>query len=280
MTEAEARAALEATGLGLDIQSNYVYSFAVPADDVISMTPPAGTLVPPGSTVTLLVSLGALPISISRWQGAQNPNTAVPLHEEAAERRNVVVAVFVDLDIPGDHLRLHNMLPRIVWGGNTWTGVGLLGTIEAVSETIEVLAQPLKLSLSGVEPSVVADIMNTLYHGSAVSLYVGLLDPDTYDLIDTPERVWEGFIDVMWIDVSEEQTVVRVDCEHRLRRQPPTSRYTDEDQRQFYPTDRFFDKLHLIPGYRGSWGSRDTNYDQANGRGGGGGHGRGHSREV
>lgn len=254
--------------------SIYIYSASVVAGDVISSSPPPNTLVEPDAVITLTVSLGPIPASLSRWGGAQDVVTGDPIKEIAAAKSIVNVVVFVDMDIPGDHVRVHSSIPTLKWGGHNWTGLGILGGIEAVSESLEVLAQPVRLTLSGVSPSLVSDIMNTLYHGSAVTLYVGLLDPDTYEFIDEPEELWSGYIDVMYIDVSRESSTIRVDCEHRLRRQPATSRYTDEDQRSHYAADRFFDKLHLIPSFTGRWGSRDTGYGGSAG-GGSLGSGRG-----
>jgi hypothetical protein len=260
--------AFNADGANLTWDINYELHDTIPEDDVIRTEPPyTGNPIPYDSHIEIYVSSGAFPLSMSRWTGAQDPVTAKPFNEIASEDPNVVVVVFVDLDIPDDRIRVSTADATIEWGGEEWLGVGRFGGIEAVSESIEVLAQPLKLTLSGVESSYVASLMDTLYHGSPVSVYVGMHHRDTYALIDDPEVVWEGYIDVMTIEVSGGQSVIRVDCEHRLRRQPSTYRYTDEDQRSHYSADRFFDKLHLIPGYTGTWGSRDTNYT-----GGGGGH--------
>jgi hypothetical protein len=174
---------------------------------------------------------------------------------------SVIMTTFVDLDIVGDRLRLHDGLGTINWGGFDWLGVGQYGGIGGIPESLEVISQPVKLTLSGVDAQYITDAMTTQYHGRAVVIYLGLFNPDTLTLIDTPEEIWSGFMDVMHIELDQGTAVIRLDCEHRLRRQPATARYTDEDQRVLVAGDLFFNKLHLIPGYVAKWGSRDISHD-------------------
>lgn len=189
---------------------------------------------------------------MTRWVSAAN--------QTAAAAQSITLATFADLDFVGDRLRVHDGAGTISWGGNDWLGVGQYGGVDAVPESLEVIAQPVRLSLSGVDANLITDAMTTQYHGRAVALYVGLFSLTTQQLIDTPEEMWSGFMDVMHIEFDQNQASIRLDCEHRLRRIVAASRYTDEDQRTLYSGDLFFKFLHLIPGYRGKWGSRDTNF--------------------
>ena len=200
---------------------------------------------------------------MTRWDSADN--------QSAAASTTVSLVTFADLQIPGDRLRLSDAPVTISWGGNDWTGIGQYGGIDVVSESIDVIAMPVKLSLSGVDASLVNDAMTTNYHGKNVTIYIGLFNVTTMALVDTPEEIWSGYMDVMTIDIDRGSAVISLDCEHRLRRQTAAFRYTDEDQRSLYPTDLFFNKLHLIPQYRGKWGARDMQYSQGGGRLGGGG---------
>lgn len=189
---------------------------------------------------------------MSRWTSADN--------QTAAAASTVIMVVFADLDIPGDRLRLNDSPVTITWGGFDWGGLGQFGGIDVVGESLEIIAQPVKLTLSGVEPQYVQDAKDTAYHGQAITLYIGLFDTSTLDLIDTPEEIWSGYMDYMVIDVEKNSATITVNCEHRLRRQPKSSRYTDEDQRVTYSTDYFFNKLHLIPQYVGKWGTNTASF--------------------
>lgn len=190
--------------------------------------------------------------------------------EAAAELPTVVPVVFVDLDIVGDRQRLNDSNITINWGGFDWSGVGTYGGIEVVSEGQDLIAQPVRLTLSGVESNLVTDARTTQYQGRDVVIYVGLLNTDTLALIDTPEEVWSGFMDVMRLEADHGVGRITLTCEHWLRVDPAASRYTDEQQQANYAGDRFFQFTHEIPGYVGKWGARDVGY-------GGGTGGRDHS---
>lgn len=192
---------------------------------------------------------------MTRWTSSDN--------QTAAAQQTVVLVTFAHLEIPGDELYICDAPVTLNWGGQDWLGVGGYGGVEVVAESIELIAQPVKLTLSGVEPQYITDAMTSQYHGQPATLYIGLLDTSTHGLIDTPEEIWSGFMDVMHVEVEPGSATIRVDCEHRLRSQPKTARYTDEDQRGLYSGDRFFAFLHLIPGYVAKWGANTV----------GGGHG-------
>lgn len=198
---------------------------------------------------------------MTRWTSSSN--------QTAAAAQSVVMVTFADLQIPGspsNRIRAHDGVGTITWGGNDWSGVGQYGSIDVINESFDLIASPVTLTLSGVDSSLITDSMNEQYHGQTASIYIGLFSTTTNALIDTPELVWEGFMDHMVIEAAEGSATIKLVCEHRLRRMPAASRYTDEDQRATYAGDVFFNQLHTIPGYRGKWGARDVGIQ---GRGGG-----------
>jgi len=91
-------------------------------------------------------------------------------------------------------------------------------------------------------------------------LYLGFVNSATGALLDTPETIWEGRMNQMTFNIDKGSAVIELTCEHRLRREPRIARYTDEDQRQAFSGDRFFDLTYAIPGFVSKWGSRDTGY--------------------
>ena len=203
---------------------------------------------------------------MSRWISSAN-------EAEAAEQ-SIVAVMFVDLDIVGDRQRLNDSNLTINWGGFDWLGVGSYGGIDAVSEANDLIAQPVTLTLSGVDPQNVTDARTTQYQGRAVVIYIGLLDKRTYALIDTPEEVWSGFMDVMTPTIDDRDGTITVTCEHWLRLAATAGRWTDEDQQARFSGDRFFQFIHDIPTFVGKWGARDVSH------GGQGFNRRGPSRPV
>lgn len=194
-------------------------------------------------------------------------------HEAAAEAQSVRPVMFVDLEIPGDRQRLNDSNLTIPWNGFDWQGVGTYGGMEAIEEGQDLIAQPVKLTLSGVETNLITDAMTTQYQGQPVVIYVAPLNVDTLALTDPPEEVWSGFMDVMVGEADHGVGKITLTCEHWLRVDPAASRYTDEQQQVLFAGDRFFQFTHEIPGFVGKWGTRDVGYGgQGNfGPGGGGG---------
>lgn len=273
MTEAEAIAVLEALnadGASLTWEVVYAFSSSVPSGDVISTVPPAGEFTAPDEHVIINVSQGAVPSTQSRFVSALNQDvvavSTASVGVGAAPKNLVVMSVFAFLDIDGDPIRVCDSGCTHRWGGFEWLGVGRFGSIDVVSESIEMITSPVTLTLSGVEEQYIQAAMASAYRGRDVELYLGFFDPDTLRLIDTPEEIWSGHMDVMTIEGDHGTAVIKVTCEHRLRLAPVTARYTDEDQRTRHPLDVFFNKLHLISTYIGRWGGNNVR-----GRPGGGG---------
>jgi hypothetical protein len=138
--------------------------------------------------------------------------------------------------------------------------MGQFGTIEAVSETLEIFAQPLVLSLSGVESEYITTIRTPGYKGRDVTIYRGVFDARTVELLDTPEELWSGYLDFIEAETAKGMGTLKVHCEHRLRRLAKAYRWTDEGQRQRFAADRFFEFTWRIRTDKAKWGSRDVAY--------------------
>lgn len=175
------------------------------------------------------------------------------------------MTVMVELDFASGVVRAHDGIGPLTFGGNTFLGVGQFGGIEVAEESVEVIAKPLKLKLSGVDASLVSSTMTEIYQNRDVTVYLGFLDEDN-QLLGTPETVWEGRMNQMGLALTAGEATITLSCEHRLRREPRIARFTDNDQKLAHPGDRFFDLLHTIPGYAGKWGQKDVK----GGRGGSG----------
>jgi hypothetical protein len=176
-------------------------------------------------------------------------------NEAAADRSTVRIFIACDLDFASGHVRAHDGLGVLTWGSNDYDGVGRFGGIELAEETIDVIAKAVRMSLSGVDSSLMTTAMTEEYQGRQAILYFGLVDHQTNQLIDTPEILWEGLMDQMGVKLAQGTGAISLSCEHRLRREPRIARYTDADQQLAYPTDRFFDLLGKIQGFRGTWGA-------------------------
>jgi hypothetical protein len=197
---------------------------------------------------------------VSRWVSS--------LNEAAAARDDICGCWFLDLDFASGHARANDSGMDFAFGGNTYSGVGDFGTFSEIEESVEFVARGLRAELSGVNSGIITTLKNDVYQGRSAYLYIGLIDPKTYLLVDTPELRWSGFMDTMDIEIGVKASTIQMACEHRMRATPPFSRWSDTDQKARSAGDRIFDQTHLVDGFTSVWaGGRSTTWE---GRPGGG----------
>lgn len=167
---------------------------------------------------------------------------------------SVCIAVAVDLDFPAAHLRLHDASGTFQIGGNDFVGDGRFVLSGSVEEGIELVARPLKLVLSGVDADIISTVRAANYQGRAATVYLAVLDRQTFQPVAEPQELWEGYMDTAKLTLSSASAVVEMTLEHILRSAPQSARYTDVDQQRLHAGDLFFNQVQKIPGYVGKWG--------------------------
>ncbi len=185
---------------------------------------------------------------------------ATPANEAAASAEVAHIVDFVSMDLPSGFLRLHTRLGDIVWDSVTWTGVGTLGTIEIGAEDTELRPVAFRLMLSGVDAALVTAARSEAYHGRAVRVYRGYLDPTTQQLVGTPERRRVGIMDTMQVTLGQNTGTITVSCESELARWQRIRglMYTHESQQILYAGDRGFDLVPTVQNRVVDWGPYKT----------------------
>lgn len=178
----------------------------------------------------------------------------------ALQQPNVQLCIAVDMDFPSGHIRLHDAPGPLTIGGYTYEGTGKVLLSGAVEESIDVIAKPITLTLSGVDADMIGTARAGGYQGRSITLYLALFSISG-DLIDTPEILWEGRMDAISIRLGYGEASLTLNCEHRLRREPRIARYTNQDQQLAYSGDRFFDQVPKIQGFRSKWGDKGVAND-------------------
>lgn len=179
------------------------------------------------------------------------------MNQAAAELDDIRGCFLLDLVFDSGHVRACDAECDIVVGANTYVGVGEFGGFDAVEESTEFVAKGVRFTLTGVESGLMATIRTEKYQRRAAILYVAMLTSDNA-LVDTPEIVWSGYMDVMPLEVDGPAAQITLQCEHRLRNAPPFSRWSDADQQARVTGDKFFNLTHLVDGYTSSWGGKGT----------------------
>ena len=155
--------------------------------------------------------------------------------------------VLVELDFASGPFRAWTGLGQINWAGKVFEGVGSIGAVGEVEETVELRAVRLTLALSPV-PQEVVDIAlaERSFRLRPARLWGALLDAEGAFVAD-PFPLWAGLMDTMEVTDGAEPRVA-LTCESRLvdLERAEVRRYTDADQQAEYPGDRFFEYVPAL----------------------------------
>lgn len=149
-------------------------------------------------------------------------------------------------------------LGSLSWNGHTWLGVGSLGGISMIDEGSTVEAKGIVLSLSGIDTTLLPDVMTELVLGLPVAVYLGLFNGGS--LIASPFTAWAGRMDQPTVDVDGTHATISIACENRLvdMNSSPGRRYTNDDQQRYQPGDLGFSFVNSIQEITLFWGSAPT----------------------
>jgi hypothetical protein len=172
-----------------------------------------------------------------------NGTPRLSLHAAAATTAPVAAPVILcELDFASGAFRAWTGLGPLHWAGKVFEGVGDIGAVGEIEETIELRAVRLTLALSPV-PQEVVDIAlaERSFRLRPARLWGALLDPEGAFVAD-PFPLWAGLMDTMEV-VDGAEPRVSLTCESRLvdLERAEVRRYTDADQQAEYPGDRFFE---------------------------------------
>jgi hypothetical protein len=163
----------------------------------------------------------------------------------------------VEMDFDGDPVRLWGGYGNLVIDGDTYTGAATLLNISAISETSEVQANGITVTLSGIDNSLISAALSEAYQGRELKVYFGVLN-DAGAIIDDPYIAFKGRMDVMTIDEGAESSTMSVTAESRLIDLDVTRerRYTDADQKIDFPDDKGLEFIADIQDKEIIWGGR------------------------
>lgn len=156
-------------------------------------------------------------------------------------------AFFVQIGFGSTTSYLWSGIGDVVWSGQTWNGVGSLLAITAPEDSSTVEAKGITISLSGIDSTLLPEVVNDFVLGLPVVMYLALYD-DTNTLIDSPVTAWSGRTDQPTIDVTGPDAVISLNCESRLLDMNVSveRRYTNEDLQRDNPGDLGFQFVNAI----------------------------------
>ena len=188
-------------------------------------------------------------------------------NETAAAAAHSEVVEFVRVEFPSGTITAHTRLGTITWGGYTWQGIGQLGTVSELTEDMMLRPSGITLTLSGVDSAIVNAVVEDDYHGYPATIYRGLLDPVTQQLVADPQLAFRGLIDKVDVELAAGGGMVTVHCEGELARwdRHQGLLFTNESQQSLFPGDKGFDLIPRIQNRTIDW-TKKTNWGYLAGR--------------
>lgn len=144
----------------------------------------------------------------------------------------------VSLQFSNETVYLWTGVGDLIWSGATYKGVGTLGQISPIIETIETQAQGVTLSLSGIPNDLLSEALGQVTASGKAKVWLGFMDASG-NLINDPIPAFQGLIDAPEVDMSVETSTISIAVESRLAdlQRARGGRLTDSDQRSRHPSD-------------------------------------------
>ena len=170
---------------------------------------------------------------------------------DTTELRKPVFSQFWAVKIvwPGVTARFFSGRGRCTILGETYYGAGIagedgvFGDLEAIEGSVGDAAPRVKLTLGGLQTSLLDDARNYMTQGSVGIVYDCLWSGAANDLVGDPELAFYGIVDVISFEVGE-TLAISVDLVSALEwffNTEQGERWTDPIQRGIYPDDYGFE---------------------------------------
>ena len=166
------------------------------------------------------------------------PRVMTPAVLAALTSSYVSVAILVDATFRTGTTYLWTGKGTLNANGNTYQGVGALGSVSVVEDGATVEARGISLNLSGIYNYLLADVLQELQLGAPVNVWMALFD-SSGALIPNPILVWAGRMDQPTIEAGGQTAQLKINCENRLldMNVSVNRRYTQDDQTMDWPGD-------------------------------------------
>jgi hypothetical protein len=144
----------------------------------------------------------------------------------------------------------------ITVGSTAYLGIGTLGSISPVEETTDLAARGISMQLSGVPTAMLAVALTENYQGRECSVLFGALQASGA-LVSSPVTIFSGRMDVMSINDDGQNATIGMSAENKLVdfRRPREVRYTDQEQKNLFPSDKGLEFVTAIQEKQIYWGN-------------------------
>ena len=143
-----------------------------------------------------------------------------------------------------------------------YLGLGNLISIGQVQESADTKASGINITLSGLDTNILSSVFNETQQGIVVHLYFGVLTitDNALAIVDTPYQIFSGTVDTVSIAEDGQTSTIAYTIESKLisLEKALNFRYTDQDQKFFFPNDKGLEFVDDVQNKSIDWGGGDT----------------------
>lgn len=103
----------------------------------------------------------------------------------------------------GSTIRYSNAPSDVLWDSKTWTGIGGVIDLQTPPETADPASQSCSISFSGVDTSIITEVLTNEVRGRSCRIYFGQVLLSTGVVVVDPIMVFKGMMNSSW-EVSEQ----------------------------------------------------------------------------
>lgn len=142
----------------------------------------------------------------------------------------------------------------LVYGGNTFEGVGDYAQAGPVVEGVDVGAQGTTVGLSGIDNSLLTECLSDIRLGAPAKLQLAVMNGP--QPLGTPYPLFSGQVDKPGISIGRDTSTIMLALENRLvnLQRPGNKRYTTNDQHLVFPSDTAFVWVPILNDVDLKWG--------------------------
>jgi len=181
------------------------------------------------------------------------PIAANNLAEINSPHAHEVLMLKMDFDEPAF---VHSGVGDITFDGNTYVGVGAVGSVDSVRESAQTNPLQLRFTMSGIDAAQLDQAMNSGTFGDALDLMIGFRQDDG-DLVADPETLWGGTYEYANDSAGDDHVIsITATSDIAVLEQKNGARFSDEYHRVKYPSDTGFEFIAAAGKRDLIWGGR------------------------
>lgn len=139
-----------------------------------------------------------------------------PQMDAALSADRAIVALLIEVILPGHALRLLSGSGAIAWGAKTFSGLdsvfGTLGGVDAIEDGTGDQAPAFSFSMVPPSNSSAAELASAGYQGSPVQTWLAAIHPTSGQLVPDPLLLFTGQLDQPRLTIGQNSRLVEFEC--------------------------------------------------------------------